>query len=174
MDQLMAASKLAKGKLNMEPITDEEKVDQPVEEEKLAETTPEDLQAKIDELLAIIENKDSLVKQLEEKVAELQGESGKMEEDLQCKDQEIAKLSKVIEASTKEKIVTLAITDGKILPAQKDLYMSLDTNVLQTEVNKLSKSVLLNKTQEIQVDIDPEKTEVQKLTAYINKKVFGI
>jgi phage I-like protein len=157
MDQLLAASKF-----NKESMENTENT------EKLAEMPPEDEITALKNMLKEMEDKlaekEALVAELEAKIAELTGDSAVMEEKLTI-------LSNKLEMNEKETIVTKAITAGKLLPAQRDLYMSLDKNTLNTEIGKLSKNVIFEKT----LEIEPvkEESEVQKLTAYINKRVFG-
>jgi phage I-like protein len=172
MDQLLAASKF--NKESMENTENTEKLaempeDMPVDDiGSLPEITPEDEITALKNMLKEMEDKlaekEALVAELEAKIAELTGDSAVMEEKLTI-------LSNKLEMNEKETIVTKAITAGKLLPAQRDLYMSLDKNTLNTEIGKLSKNVIFEKT----LEIEPvkEESEVQKLTAYINKRVFG-
>jgi phage I-like protein len=172
MDQLLAASKF--NKESMENTENTEKLaempeDMPVDDiGSLPEITPEDEITALKNMLKEMEDKlaekEALVAELEAKIAELTGDSAVMEEKLTI-------LSNKLEMNEKETIVTKAITAGKLLPAQRDLYMSLDKSTLNTEIGKLSKNVIFEKT----LEIEPikEESEVQKLTAYINKRVFG-
>lgn len=135
----------------------------------LPEITPED---EIEALKNMLAEKESKIAELEAKLAELQGESELNKSELSKKDSEIVQLSGKIELIEKKEIVKLAINDGKLHPAQTELYLGLDKAKLITEVSKLPKSPVLNRTIEIDQSTT-ELTEVQKLTAYINKRVFG-
>jgi phage I-like protein len=168
MDQLMAASKLNKRK-NMADNIEEVAADLPTEEMPVEELPKvEDLIAQISELQAKLEEKDSLVKDLEAKLAELTGET---ELTLTSKTEEITKLSNKVDTLEKDILITSAITNGKLNPAQKELYISLSKTKLVEEIAKLPKNVILNKTVEHAEAV--ELTDAQKLTAYINKRVFG-
>jgi uncharacterized coiled-coil protein SlyX len=131
---------------------------------------PENPAEKIAELEEKLAYKEALVLELEAKIAELESKIGGNTEEMQKLSKEVSTLKSTIDTNERSAIVLSAVQSGKILPAQKSIYMKLSKTELNDELSKLpKKAVVLSKTQEsILAD---EKTEAQKLAAYITAKL---
>ena len=139
-----------------------------IKEEELADPTTTEMT--LEEAMAALEEKDKIIAELKSKLSETED----MPEEMEKLNQKLTKLSADLDTKTKEVIVLSAIHSGKLNPAQKDLYISLDAAKLTVELDKLpAKSVVLNKTVENVAAVSVEKSEVRKLSDYINKRVFG-
>jgi len=167
MDMLIAASKYTKisNKENMETTEINTNPDSITLAEIDSDESPE-MQEKLAELESKLAEKEALVLELEAKISDLEAEQAKKIERLSL---QVQSLEHTIDTKEKEDIINSAIVAGRILPAQKALYLSLSKDSLVKEIEKLPKQCLLNKTQEVKI-LD-SKTEVQKLSAYITSKL---
>jgi phage I-like protein len=183
MDMLIAASSACRSLKHTKEhkMSDTVEKDEQIEEveETLAEAEDmptEEMQKKIADLEEKLAIKEQLVLELEAKLKEYEGQSKEDSEEMKKLNNDLRKqvveLSAKIDNKDKEEIVQRAIALGRIFPAQKDLYMQLSKDALNTEIDKLPlKQRLLTKTDE--VIIDTKESEVQKLSAYISAKLKG-
>lgn len=173
MDQLIAASKLNKQK-ELKMVTNEDNKDkeETVEaaEDMSTEMSPEEMAQKIQDLEAKLAEKEQLVLDLEAKLKEYEGQSDASQEEMQKLSKQVVELSAKIDTKDKEEIINRAIVCGQIFPAQKGLYLKLNKTDLQSEIEKLPKQKLLQRTEEVVLQND-EQSEIQKLSAYISAKL---
>lgn len=146
---------------------------EPIKDAPMDSPDPEDIEHMkeyVKELEAKLAEKEALVLELEAKLAELEGQGTEAAHQTERLSKQVQDLTQKIDTKEKEDLINSAIVAGRILPAQKALYLSLGKDSLVKEIEKLPKQVLLEKTQETVLN-DSKKSEVQKLSAYITSKL---
>lgn len=177
---LEAASKRIfdkKEKLNMENTEElkcgdeEEKLQDPIQEEAPMEEEkdPMEVLKELIERVSILEQEVESLKPSEKEPAEEEVviEEEKTSKELEALKEENKQLKLAIELKEKEELVTIALSEKKLFPAQKELYMSLNKDVLKEELSKLQ-PISLGRV--VPQEIKQEKSESVKLAEKIVEK----